>query len=1463
MLSRYLKIAMLWAGLLASHITLGQTETPANNELADKIHALHDKIIEEGNTLSQLTEEDLASLPVGIARNIGDLQYMIMIDSARFTPRGAFFNAYVSLEMPSSGKRIAFAAENIGFHPGGLASTNLQRLYLVSKQDIDIGKKITLELPVSDKRNFVEWDCGGFKSINLKGIFRFDEEMLVPEGPNGEPVQGKQVEATFETNVQSWDDLIAQVEITPFQVPKLKGFSFSVDDATIDFSDIVNPQNMQFPKDYQSGFEGNMMLWQGFFLREITIKLPQELATNKGRKEITAQNMIIDKMGFSGAVGVKNLFGREEGTLNGWPFSIDSLGVVMVKSQLKGGAFKGQMNVPLFDDDAPVKYAALIFEENNETNYRFSVTPNKTLSASVLSAKVELLPNSTIIITKQDGKLKPEAILNGRISVQDGAKVAVRGLEFQDLHLASEKPYIRNGVWELTGKGDQKVSNFPIAINNLIFQHNQDQLSLTLDVMLNLMNKEDKGFSAETTVKVNGEIEEEIQNNGEFTVTKQKWKHKSTEISDIHIDVKGSSYSLEGTLSLYDEDSTFGSGFRGEINAQFDPGPGMKAIAQFGNVKGLRYWYVDAQFRFKTPKGNGAVGIYGFGGGMYYHMNLEKRQLFEVDDFITKNGENDKFEIGATRSGSRYVPDASIGIGFKASVILGTQPNPHPLNGDVTFEMAFNSGGGVRFIRFRGEAFFMTPIEKRSAKAPMYADLDMLYDFQNRVFHATLDTYINVGGVLRGVGPNGLAGSAVIHFAPDEWYVHVGTPEQRVGLNFIGLVETGAYFMAGTYIHDMPTPPSQVSEILGDMDLDFMRDENAIATGGGIAFGSSMLVNTGRLKFLIFYGQFQAGAGFDIMLRNYGDAHCAGESDRIGINGWYASGQAYAFLMGSIGVHVKLKFIKGEFEILSIGAAAVLQAKLPNPVWMQGVVGGKFSILGGLVSGNCRFKVTIGKECEIVGANSLGIKVIADVKPHAADGEVSVFSAPQAAFNVAIDKEFEYMDSEGELNSYRVKLDEFNVIHNGDLITGELEWNDNHDVAIFNPYQVLPPKANIKTYVKILWEEKIDGVWRPMGGSKEQEIEEEASTFTTGEAPEEIPDENVKYSYPIAKQYHFHQDEHGEGYIQLYSGMDYLFETEIDGKAWEYVARFAPKGQPTFTDVPVTYQGGSSRGAISFGIPQNLSPEKVYDILLVRTPQDARQAVDQNVTASKENVASQGGTTIDLETKNIDEVLTLAKEKVIYTSHFRTSKYKTFTAKLDALSGYNSGAGPIVGLNLWKLGATTFAPEQFDEFELVGDGEEIEALVTLEALTDNPWYRDNIYPMVYQYYPVNSDLDISWRETEPVGIPPLRGMSIYQETPLFKLTEEGAASGEAPGYADQTQFIYDLSFYAYNDYFELRQKAWDKYIDSNAQGIPVGAYRLMSGSYINMLKGQYRFKVGYRLPGINKTTSSKVYTIDF
>ena len=231
----------------------------------------------------------------------------------------------------------------------------------------------------------------------------------------------------------------------------------------------------------------------------------------------------------------------------------------------------------------------------------------------------------------------------------------------------------------------------------------------------------------------------------------------------------------------------------------------------------------------------------------------------------------------------------------------------------------------------------------------------------------------------------------------------MGTPQNRLGveLDLAGLVKmkSGAYFMTGTRLEGSPPPPRQVADILGvELDkLDYMRDFNVLGKGGGFAFGTDFSVGTGDITFLILYANFETGLGFDIMLRDYGELQCKGRNGPVGINGWYANGQAYAYLQGECGVNLKLFFVKKKIPIIKAGAATLFQAKLPNPSWFKGYLGVKFNLLGGLVKGNIRLKLTFGEECELMmpGGSPLGFPVIGDISPEDGSTEVGcVCSSP-------------------------------------------------------------------------------------------------------------------------------------------------------------------------------------------------------------------------------------------------------------------------------------------------------------------------------------------------------------------------------------------------------------------------------------------------------------------------------------
>ncbi len=1425
------------------------------SSFANYINNISKKVIEGNMLIDNLTPNDLTTLPVGIVKNIGPTQYVIIIDSVQYTATGnPTISAYISIKVPSSNTHIAFAGKGIEFHPGGILAGNSTKLVLVSDHRIPFGQKIDMVLEAKAQNNYVEWNCQGFKSINLGGKFEFSRDVILPDDVNST----EKVTAGFEVNATDFRNMLIGVSLEKFKLSKLKDISIEVTEAWIDFSDVRNPTGMLFPKDYATNNQ-NTVLWEGFYMKALTVYLPKSLTGDKGLdKEIKIDNAIIDNMGFSGSASITNLLSKQNGNLKSWPFSIDYLQVSLVKNRVKAAKMRGELTLPLFKDD-PLKYSALLRDNKGFTDYTFTFSPAGTLDAKVFMAKVELERNSVIKIEKIKGEFIASAVLNGNLSVNapmgNSGNLAWNKITFQQLSLTTEKPNLRGGIFGL-GSGNQGIANFPLSITALGFRNDNNKVIFTASVAINFMKASDKGFAGFTTIDLVGNMESSPIGEESFTYERPKWKFEKVQVKSVRIDVKSEVFSIAGQVDLYEKDATYGTGFRGALAASFK-GIRVDAIAQFGNLNQSRYWYVDAMVSAGAapiaPLGP-SFGIYAFKGGMYYHMSRE-----EIDETSTTTTVN----TNTTRSGVRYIPDPTIGIGFKAGVILATTPFTSTFNADAMFEMNFNARGGVNDIKFYGEGYFLTAMDKGAENSPMYAILRADYDLSASSFHGSLKTYVKFGSVLQGIGENGLAGNAVIHFEPSTWYIHVGRPDQQIGLKIAGLAEAKAYFMLGDDIPPFPGLPDYMSEVAGDFNTDFMRNENMIASGKGIAFGASLNVDTGKKNFLIFYGRFHAGLGFDIMLKDYGNVTCAGRSGAIGMNGWYASGQAWALLQGSVGVYVNLKFVKGEFDIASFNAGTILMAKLPNPTWVSGMVFGDFRILGGLVKGNFRYEVTIGEECNFVGGSAVdGIEIIAELSPEKDASEVSVFTTPQVAFNIQIDTPFEMIDYNNNVKAYKVVLDYFDIYNGSAKVSSNKIWNDNNDVLIIKTNAPLPGETKLSAKVKVHWEEKINGSWTALKFEGKTEYENKEVSFTSGKRPTTIEETIVEYNYPLTAQNHFYISESGKGYIQLDYDMGYLFPAKEGEISWQYKGRFIQNGQPSGSSVSLTYSSSDKRA--SFNIPAGLVKAKQYGFEIVKVPKTFNNQVDKNVTEKDKELASLDESLVKSEVKELEGNFTFADEKVLYTTYFATSKYATFKEKFVALESKKTMYSQhIEGWNLNQLNFVYQGEELFDKLELEGKSTMPE-LIRLEATTDNKWFTDFLNYNIYSYYPASNYFKITWRSEDEraVGIPPLKAIRVKEDSKAT-LTKANWDTNQPLVIDGYLEMQYIMSYFSYNDYRDLLTKAYNTY-GTNYSSAPTGIKRLLQTSaYQYIYGGQYGIKVSYYLPGATRAQSTVTTYINY
>ncbi|ANE52822.1 hypothetical protein [Flavisolibacter tropicus] len=1419
-----------------------------------QINSLFQKIQAENRYVGSFKESDLASLPVGIAKEINGKQYLIVIDSARFTTHGAFFNVYAQLNLPGTDETLAFAARNVSFNPGGISVSSGARLELVSEHSIKISEKVKLVLPTS--ANYIEWDCNGFKSVNLKGVFEFARDFLEPLSD-----QEQVVKADFQINAKDLNNILVRVDMSPFTLAGLKDFGFEVQEAVVDLSDIANPEEMIMANNEEGA------LWRGFYLKELNVWLPKEFSNDKGvRPTLHARDLVIDNRGMSGRFGGSNLIPLGNASASGWPLSVELLEVQLQHNRIKSGGLKGKMNIPFLGDD-PLAYEANVGQRENDVFYSFALQTTKEKKYDFFAGELILASNSEVKIEKYKGQFVASAVLHGSLDIAKGVFKAP-GIRFQDLTLSSEKPYVHKGYLSVDGNVGFKLGSFKCGLDSIRLGLVNGELAVSSKVRLNLMDEADKSFSAETRIKVISRLSEEKQLVTKDGIgaenTKLKWTFDKLKVDEISLTCKSGAFELDGTIALYENDPVYGTGFKGKIAMQLPVIKRVEAHAWFGSTDEYRYWHVDAFVPTHIPIAP-TLEIRRVLGGLSYHM--ERPAQFDPFQSMSK----DSVGLQSADALLTYTPSREAGLGFLAGATIATKPSADVFNGDAMFEVSFSTSGGFRYAQFDGTGFFFSDVAKLGKEkpngdgggAPVFAKLYMRYDNTNKSFHASVKTYVNILGSIKGVGERGLVGEAVLHFDPNDWWIYIGRPSQMMGLDIANLAVVKGYFMVGTKVENMPLPPSEVTNLFDFGNGDFMEKENALSTGRGFGFGAHFRTDFGFGKdggFL--YAYLGVGAGADILLRDYGEARCKGGNGPIGVNGWYASGQAYAFLQGRVGIRVKVMGSKKEFDIINLAAAALLQAKLPNPSWFRGAVGVRYSVLGGLVKGKVTVKVELGSQCEVISGKEIDVKVINDIRPDNASNDVSVFAAPQVAFNIPVEKPFSMMNNEDVVTTYQIKLDEFTLVDKkAGSLKGSLEWHPNKDAATLNFLDILPPSADLSASVKVHIEKWTGSSWVPLSEGGKVDYETKTVSFRTGEAPSNIPEENIAYSYPVHQQYNFYTNEYGRGYFKLKRGQPYLFNQKDNNGSWKYYVRFQ-HADGTSKDVPVTYNATAAQ--LDFDIPSQLKTESVYSLIVIKAPADG-VASTENV-AVRSTTVQQGEDSTSINEKVLKGVATAATETSLLDRSFRTSKYLTFRDKMNA-AGNSMDLFDIAQNYITVVGKRYDIDETFDRFELAGIDERTQPLVFAKANTNNSWLQNKLIPLLYQSYPLDNTLTIEQRDVKKLGTPPLGAVSVFNNDPaLYQLSGEDVNAGTPAGKAGRFRIMYFLSYIGNQDYHELLEKAVNKYLSTNAlqNVMPQSVQYLFRTPFQDLESNQsYQVEVNYRLPGTNTITTSITCNILF
>ncbi|GHV34671.1 hypothetical protein FACS1894178_2650 [Bacteroidia bacterium] len=1419
----------------------------AGNTAFDEVERFFDTLIAKNKWADMLAQNAKINLPIAVKRSFGNTEYVLALKKIEYYPNGATVDVYLRVSTPPDGNTqqhdyLYFTATGIAWSEQGGFVNDEVKLSLLNRLSVPLGQYLNLEIHgcpdgVSDcenARTYASIDCNGLKNIELNADLIFSKEVILPENC----VDGNcdNVRTSFNIRIEKWTDVVVDINMPSFVLTQHPDWRFNIESAVFDFSTASNSGITELPVEYmQSYYAGFPETWRGVYFKELRIETPKWFKSTDPSKKfyIEARDMLIDEMGFTGAFTVANIIPQDAVTIAKWGCSLDTLWLAFRTNSLISGGLAGGLQIPT--DSIYLDFTGIIGENSH---YLFNVNLAEDMYLKLWKVlEMDLEPNSYIKFEKNADEILLQAYFHGRLMLSTSqlennlmAKyLKIDSLTFQNMLIQNRQPYF--SVEHFNYAQPLKIANFNAQINDLgVVPLTDDLYSFHSDLSVSLTSSDDGGYGGKCGFSVISRIKEE---NG-----KQKWQYEDFNIDKISINIDQSAFAFNGQLEIFSDNPDYGTGFAGLVDFQLKQMDlQLKLAATFGKMPDFRYWFIDGL----CDLGKSGIPLFaglqlsGFSGGAYQRMKMVSGQNY-----------NSNSVVGVSGSGIKYLPDNNIGLGLKAGVVVAMQGNPDILNGSVELELVFNNHHGLNSIGLKGavkglaaikdgyigeliqktdklgytsEADLETERLKLAADAPFTATAQIQYDFVNQALTGMLHANID-GGFIKG------SGTANLFIDRSKWFVHIGTPSSRfqVSLGYgHASVNAGVYLMAGHDIPAMPAPPSCVTNVLSTNDLSQLeqgRNIHLVEGGKGFCFGSNLGLSTGDLKFLIFYGNLSAALGFDFMLKNYGEIQCQETAEQIGLNGWYASGQAYAYLGGKIGIGIKLFGKELKLDILNLQTAALLQAQLPNPVWFNGKVGANFSVLNGLIKGKCNFKFDIGKKCTIAEDASLDeISIIADVRPYNGENEIDLYAAPQAAFNLKIGT----MTLDGK--TYKVDLQTLAVLKNNAEIAKTISWNDDNSVFTCTPNEILSPNSDYSFKVEVLPLEKSGNHFVPVKDNNGNEKREtKIITFKTDKELQTIPLQQIKYAYPVVEQKNFYTDEHHQGFIKLKQGHSEVFNDE----KYHFFAKISTEGQEA-QYLPLNYNNANYE--LSWTMPA-LSLSTNYTVSIVK--KNAHIA-GNNVGISEQNLLNDGENEVNTQSIQLTSTEIRDVEREMLSYNFRTASVRRFSDYVATLDFGQASRNSYVSMNnegeyytlpdYSYLTMNTTMSNEFDAHELFGTQyTDYKPLIEAVAVKEDNFYMTTVDENLYSHSNYNGW--VNW------GNRPM----LY---PLYAI--EAYFSGNTY----QFPFLYKLPIQFKNDHNNIKIQLAEK----RSMGYDISQFEFVLLWDLPVIPSySYGVKLKYRLP---------------
>lgn len=1136
-----------------------------------------------------LIDGNSISFPYAVVPKNGNERLALIVKDVKFDAVLGL-QATICMKIPlRSDKYLYFAADQVPLSRDGQITGDM-KLMLLKRETLNFGEGYALSFGPENigsayDSTFVTFDCNGFKNITINGALKFSENNVLHYYEDTAGVHRVPLVVPFYFQAEDLEQVILELHDVPdFQFTKLLGFKCSMPYLLVDMSMTRNSPGFTLPQNYLDilderieDFDEEVYLgdsWEGVYIPSIVVQLPKKFKADQkvlnmkdsvardsilSQSEgiIIGQNIIVDQFGVTAKANGSNLL---RDSIKGFDFTIDSLHFEMVTSTLNGAGFMGDMVLPISKKETPLQYnVAIAGVEGGGIEFHGSVQADSGYAISSSSFGRAKLNLTQVQLEFGSGKssIDPRVELDGSMSMSpkndsDTSRVANIGVRFAGLRLQTVEPYIdlaSDGYLGIDKSKKNNISKLPVSIDSLQFvKKSNSVVGFAMAVTVHLQGKGDAekdggSFTGSTAFNIWAE-----QRNGGG-----KWQYKNFELNSVSLSVDNGSFSLEGSISKFNNDTIYGTGFCGYLKVNVVHKISLQAGVMFGEKSNVKYWFADMAADFPGLPLFPGINLNYFSGGLYHHMEIQKDGAQNPSTLNCK-----------TATGRKFVPNESIHLGLIAGIGIASTGSGTGFNGKINFGLEFNNTGGLNRIATWGEVAFIdknyTPpkfadeLDNVKTKAPdentkaeqeqseptkqggkqtnaLSAMWYVEYDFPAQTLSGTFDIYVDFGDALQGAGPKKKAGRISIYSDPSNWYVYVGrpVPGEMVGVKVKDIVTLNAYLCLGTVL---PTPP--MAAIPDEVRIGEPIDYSGImAMGGGFSFGARLQVKGKKGVPLwddYFLGiKYAILAGFDVLLmKTHQPVYCMGSEIERGVNNWYATGQAYIYGEASLCVENQ----KRSWDLVGAYLKAFVFVQAPNPTYLLGAVQVGFRFLG--KDRNKSFDLEIGEQCELTEEVDLSVDFIATVTPSSGQDSLPVTTTMAVLFNNSLNN-FHYTvkDSKDNPMTYRNVLygeDESGVVLESNGIPLEFEWrlNDSRDQMSIVPLAVLPERSTITLSVSVITQKQSGNVWVDT-----ELIETETITFTTGSESPTLAVSDVEYAYPLPNMQNFYKNESNRGIVKL------------------------------------------------------------------------------------------------------------------------------------------------------------------------------------------------------------------------------------------------------------------------------------------------------------------------------------------